>query len=94
MVDLNSPFELDVIDDALAPEIFKGCVVRLDPHREPVSGKPVLVKDKHGKHYLRDYQPAVGDRWQAVASAPGFVTFDSVEDALQIVATVKGVDWP
>lgn len=94
MVDLNSPFELDVIDDALAPEIFKGCVVRLDPRREPAAGKPVLVKDKYGKHYLRYYQPAAGGRWQAVASAPGFVPFDSVEDALQIVATAKGVDWP
>jgi transcriptional regulator with XRE-family HTH domain len=91
---LNQPFELDVIDDALAPEIFKGCVARLDPGRKPQPGQPVLVRDRNGQHYLRDYQQGSGDRWQAVARTRGFAPLDSVDDGLQLVAAVKGVDWP
>ena len=92
--DLSRPFELDVIDDALAPDIFKGCVARLDPGREPRPGQPVLVRDKNGQHYLRDYPQGSGDRWQAVARTRGFAPLDSIDDGLQLIAVMKGFDWP
>lgn len=92
--DLSRPFELKVIDDALAPDIFRGCTVRLDPARAPEAGKPVLVKDKTGAHYLRDYQVGSGGRWQAIARQRGFAPMDSEADGLEIVAVMKGFDWP
>lgn len=92
--DLTQPFELEVIDDALSPEIYRGCIVRLDPKREPRPGQPVLVRDRDGQHHLRDYQRGVGNGWQAVARTRGFAPLDSAEHGLQLVATVKGVDWP
>lgn len=45
--DLNRPFELDVIDDALAPEIFRGCKVRLDPNRQPLPNRHADDHDGH-----------------------------------------------
>lgn len=90
----DQPFELEVIDGAFGAEIPPGCVMRMDPQRAPRAGWPVLVKDKHGRHYLRDYQQDGGDRWQAVARARGFATMDSVDDGLEVVAVMKGVDWP
>lgn len=92
--DLSQPFELAVIDDALAPEIFRGCVARLDPNRGPVAGRPVLVRDAAGNHYLRDYQQGPGGSWQAVARQRGFAALDSRADDLTIVAVLKGIDWP
>lgn len=90
----DQPFELEVIDGAFGLDIPPGCVMRMDPKRAPRAGWPVLVKDKHGKHYLRDYQQAPGGRWQAVARARGFALMDSEEDGLEVVAVMKGVDWP
>lgn len=92
--DLNEPFELDVVDDALGPDIFRGCVVRLDPRRPPEAGRPVLVRDRAGRFYLRDYQLGGAGRWQAVARQRGYAPLDSETDGLAIVAVMKGFDWP
>lgn len=90
----SQPFELEVIDGAFGGDIPPGCVMRMDPHREPRAGWPVLVKDKDGRHYLRDYQQAGGGRWQAVARTRGFAPMDSLDDGLEVVAVMRGVDWP
>lgn len=90
----DQPFELEVIDGAFGSEIPPGCIMRMDPLRAPRAGWPVLVKDKHGHHYLRDYQQGAGERWQAVARVRGFAPMDSEEDGLEVVAVMKGVDWP
>lgn len=90
----DQPFELEVIDGAFGSDIPPGCVMRMDPNRAPRAGWPVLVKDQQGRHYLRDYQQASGDRWQAVARARGFAAMDSVDDGLEVIAVMKGVDWP
>jgi hypothetical protein len=92
--DLSRPFELVVTDDALAPDIYRGCIARLDPARQPQAGRPVLVRDAEGRHYRRDYQVGAAGRWQAVARQRGFAPLDSEADGLVVVATMQGVDWP
>lgn len=92
---LTQPFELEVLDDALADEIGKGSIARFHAagSREPVPGRPVLVRDRDGNHYLRDYQQGAGQRWKAVARKNGFSPMDSEEHGLTVVAVMKGVDW-
>lgn len=93
--DLTKPFELEVSDDALGPDIFRGCIARFDPSWPPEPGWPVLVRDRDGAHYLRDYQRGIGDRWQAVPRlARGFDKLDSQDDGLVIVAVMIGYDRP
>lgn len=92
--DLSQPFELEVIDDALAPEISKGCIARFDPARAPAPGRPILVKDSAGNYYLRDFQAGPGSRWQAVARARGYAPLDSTDHGLTLIAVMKGFDWP
>lgn len=94
--DLSEPFELDVIDDALAPEIFKGCTMRLDPaaNRPVREGWPALFRDAEGRHYLRDYEAGAGDSFNAVARARGFAPLGSVEHGLTVRAVMRGVDYP
>lgn len=91
--DLSRPFELEVKDGSFGGEIPAGCVMRLDPNRQPRAGWPLLVRDKAGKFYLRDYQEGAGGRWQAVARVRGFAPLDSEDDGLQIIAVMKGVDY-
>ncbi|RTL40542.1 MAG: XRE family transcriptional regulator [Burkholderiales bacterium] len=92
--DLSRPFELEVIDDALAPEIFKGCVALLDPQRAPEPAWPVLVRDRDGNHYLRDYEAGSAGRWSAVARTRGFAPLDSETYGLQIIAAMDGYKRP
>lgn len=92
--DLNRPFELEVIDDALAPEIFKGCTALLDAKRPPEPAWPVLVRDRHGNHYLRDYELGPAGRWRAVARSRGFAALESEADGLSIVASMDGYKRP
>lgn len=95
--DLAWPFELEVIDDALAPEIFKGCIALLDPKRPPEPGWPVLVRDSQGHHYLRDYKVGAGSRWGAVpraAQKEHFDPLDSEAHGLVIIAAMDGYKRP
>lgn len=93
--DLSRPFELVVRDDALADEIVSGSIARFHPAgaRAATPGRPVLVRDKDGNHYLRDYQAGPGTRWKAVARKRGYDDLDSEEHGLVLVAVMKGVDW-
>ena len=90
----DQPFELEVIDGAFGSEIPAGSVMRLDPHRQPRGGWPALVRDRAGRHYLRDFQEGAGGKWQAVARVRGFAPLDSDLDGLEVVAVMKGVDYP
>jgi len=90
----DKPFEIDVIDDALAPEIFTGCIAMMDPDRPPEPAWPVLVRDKHGGVYLRDYEAGPGSSWRAVARARGFRAMDSESDGLVILAAMDGYRRP
>ncbi len=92
--DLSRPFELDVMDGAFGGDYPQGCVMRLDPARSARAGWPVLVKDRTGIFYLRDYQEGSAGRWQAVARVRGFAPLDSVDDGLEVVAVMRGVDYP
>lgn len=94
IADLRRPFELEVIDDALAPEIFRGCIALLDPDRPPEPAWPVLVRDRDGNHYLRDYEAGPAGRWSAVARARGYAPMDSESFGLTIVAAMDGYKRP
>lgn len=91
--DLSQPFELVVADDALAPDIVAGCVARFDPAMTPRPGRPVLVSDADGRHYIRDYTQGPAGTWQATARMRGFAALDSQEHGLRVVAVMKGIDW-
>lgn len=93
--DLNQPFELVVMDDSLADEIASGSIARFHAAGAvaAIPGRPVLVRDKDGNHYLRDFQAGAGGRWKAVARKRGYQDLDSEEHGLVLVAVMKGVDW-
>lgn len=93
--DLSQPFELEVIDGAFGEEIPPGSSMRLDPALSPLPGRPILVKDREGNFYLRDYQSGPGGRWKAVARVSrGFDPLDSEDHGLEVVAVMKGFDYP
>lgn len=94
--DLGRPFLLKLWENALAPEFEAGGVARFDPVslRDPAPGRPVLVKDSADNFYVRDYVEGAAGRWQASSRARGFLTLDSLDHGLTLVAVMRGYDWP
>jgi hypothetical protein len=86
-------FALSVKDEAMSPFLSVGDIVRFAADREPVAGRPVLLKDKDGNAYIRDYMPRRAGVWTASARNPGFLPMDSEADGLTVVAVMTGMDW-
>lgn len=97
IADLSRPFELEVRDDSLAPDIFRGCIAMMDPGRTPEPGWPVLVRDRNGDHYLRNFKAGAGKRWSAVPRPEQndkFDPLDSETDGLVLIASMDGYRRP
>lgn len=97
--DLPRAFTLVARDDALAPLLSKGHKARFSTEkvaeRTDLPGRKVLVADRDGHCYIREYRLRRGTHWQAVATneAAGFDPLDSVTDGLRVLAVMTGVDW-
>ena len=98
-IDLPRAFTLVARDDALAPLLAKGHKARFSTEgvaeRTDLPGRRVLVADRDGNAYIREYRLRRGDHWQAVATneAAGFFPLDSIADGLRVLAVMTGVDW-
>jgi transcriptional regulator with XRE-family HTH domain len=92
--DLSGRFEIDLRDDALAPEYPAGTAIRFDAKRPPRPGWPVLVKDSAGAFYVRDYIEGAAGQWTATPRQRGYASLDSVAHGLQLVGVMYGADWP
>ena len=92
--DLSGRFEIDLRDDALAPEYPTGTAIRFDAKRPPRPGWPVLVKDSAGAYYVRDYIEGAAGQWSATPRQRGYASLDSVAHGLQLVGVMYGADWP
>lgn len=90
MGDLPATFELELLDDAMGPDFPLGSIVRLSTKAQPKAGWPVLVVDKDGNAYLRDYVQGRGG-FTATARARGYKALDSDADGLRVLAVLSGV---
>jgi transcriptional regulator with XRE-family HTH domain len=91
--ELPETFALAVKDDAMAPLLNVGNVARFSTSRAATPGKRVLVADRDGHAYIREYRVRRGDHWQAVALNAAYEPMDSVADGLTVLAVMTGLDW-
>jgi len=91
----------DVVSKNLLPEVFRlampdgsmastpqGTVLFFSTLEKPRPGWGVLFEDKHGCRHIRRYVDVRPGHWRAEATAPGFSSFDSIEDGLAILAAM------
>lgn len=90
--DLPTPlFILSVGTDALLPRWPANTDIVWSRSRLPQPGKPVLVRDQHGRHHARVYrQGREPGQWEAAALDINFASFQSGQDGLTVVAVYKG----
>ena len=88
---LGPEFQTELVDSAMAPELPAGARVILVTGIEPEAGDFVLISDRHGNHYLREYRILRPGVWQAHALNPAFLPLDFVRDGLKVLAVYDGV---
>lgn len=91
---LPARFMLTVVDESMSSNDAAGLSVGdraiFETTREPRPGRNVLVRDRTGSLYIREYRVRRPGHWQAVARHPAYQALDSIEDDLVIVAVQTG----
>ncbi len=90
-------FSLRIRDDSMEPLLNPGDLahfLRVAADTVVAPGKHVLVIDGDENLYVREFKLRRPGHWQGMPlNMRGYDPLDSVEDSLQIVALLTGVDW-
>lgn len=81
-------FSVALPDDSMAPDLPKGSVITFAAATTAKSGEGVLLTDKDGSMYFRQYRARTATAWQAVAKNPDYLPLDSVIDGLTVIAVM------
>lgn len=84
-------FKIELTDNSMAPRAPAGAHVEFTRGLEPKPGDGVLVKDRSGHHYFREYKSSRVGVWSAHAYNPAYEALDSVEAGLSVVAVLTGM---
>lgn len=90
---LPRKFSVPVPDDSMSPDLEAGHVAVFRTDVPAIPGRPVLVKDRGGQHYIRTYAPRTALEWSARPRNAAWEPLDSVQHGLTIVATLTGIDF-
>lgn len=78
-------------DDALAPEHPVGTEIVWTTRRRPAPGRLLLLRDRHGQLHARlCHQGRAPGQWIAAPTNPAFLSFDSQEEGVVLLAVFKG----
>lgn len=84
-------FRAVLTDDALAPDFPAGTEVVWTTRRRAAPGRFILVQDRHGQIHARQcHQGRTPGQWLATPINPAYLTFDSAEESITLVAVYKG----
>lgn len=89
---LPQSFTVAMPDDSMKGSIERGTVLVFETNSDPVPGHGVLVEDKDGNRYIRQYRKGRGDSWNAYAkNEAAFDSLESERDGLKVLACMRGV---
>lgn len=88
---LPSEFQTHLPDQAMAPAAPKGTMVIFVTGVPPEPGDWVLIHDRLGNIYFREYKMLAGGVWEAHASNHAFLPLHSERDGLQVIAIFDGM---
>lgn len=84
-------FLIEAPDDAMAPAVRKGQRVEFSTGLTPNPDDGVLVRDKVGNLYFRQFKPRRAGLWEAHPKNSAFLPLSSTEDGLEVVAVLTAV---
>lgn len=89
--ELPAIFEVAVPDDAMAPRVRAGQIVKFDTRETPRPGDGVLVVDNSGEWFFRLFRQGRRGAWEAAAENAAYETLQAERDGLKVVAVLVGV---
>jgi hypothetical protein len=92
--DLPAAFWIALTDDALAPKLPKGTVVRFTQGIEPVWGQVVLLRDAKGKAHARVHMQDAEHEWRAAAASTVYTEFKSGAAGITRLAVMTARETP
>jgi hypothetical protein len=85
-------FKIELTDNSMAPRAPKGAHVEFTRGLEPKPGDGVLVKDRTGHFFFREYKSPRAGVWSAHASNPAYdPPLDPATHGLEVVAVLTGM---
>lgn len=79
-------FSVALPDDSMAPPLPAGSIITFRAATQASSGDLILLSDKDGTLYFREYRERTPTAWRAVAKNPAFLDLDSAGDGLTVLA--------
>lgn len=89
---LPAAFWVSLGDDALAPKLPKGSVVRFTCGLKPEWGQVVLLRDAKGNMHARVHTQALEHDWRAVATSAAYTEFNSDSAGVTRVAAMTALE--
>lgn len=90
--DLPEAFWVELPDDALAPKLPKGTVVRFSTGIEPAWGNIVLLRDAKGASHVRVHTQDHEHEWRASATSEVYMPFTSATAGVTRLAVLTAVE--
>lgn len=87
---LPTSFCTSMPDTSMAPELRKGATLVFLTDCKPVPGDFVLLSDRHGHAYVREYRQTRPGSWEAHAVNPSYLPMYSDRDGLRVMAVFNG----
>ena len=89
--ELPNEFETQAPDTSMTPRIPRGARVIFQGSLTPLPGDVVLIKDRAGNLYIREYRVQRPGSWVAFADNSAFLPMQADEHGLVVLAVCDGV---
>lgn len=89
---LPAVFAATIPDDAMAPRVRRGDVVRFSSLLKPAAGDGVLVTDARGRWYFRLYKEITPQEWEAHALNDAYTAMAANKYELSVIAVLVGIE--
>lgn len=92
---LPSVFKVELPDNSMAPRAPMGALIEFTCGITPLAGDGVLIRDRSGHHYFREFRPGRVGVWTAYAYNEAYQPLHSEADGVEVVAvlTAQPTRW-
>lgn len=90
--ELPEAFWVELLDDALAPKLPKGTVVRFTRNIEPAWGNVVLLRDTKGELHVRVHTQDPEHKWRAIGASGIYMAFTDATAGVERLAVLTAIE--
>lgn len=89
---LPQSFRVGMPDNSMTPRVPQGAMLVMSTTERPQPGDGVLIKDKAGSLYFRQYRETRPGSWEAYAFNQAYGVLESARDGLEVLAVMIALE--